>query len=203
MRQETLAPWADPVPDAPYPMTVDDLLEYPDDSRWQYELVEGRLVRMPASGYNASKITLRLAAALVNYVDMHGLGGVTGSDGTYNLTQPGDTAQTGLVPDIAFVRADREPDRSSPDYDKAFQGAPDLAVEVVSPSQYRPEMAAKARRYLDAGARLVWMVWPKYQQVDVWRQGSDEPAATLKIGDVLDGLDVVPGFTYPLARLFT
>lgn len=202
MRQETLAPWAEPVPDAPYPMTVGDLLEYPDDSRWQYELVEGRLVRMPASGYNASKIALRLAAMLLNYVDSHGKGGVTGPDGTYNLTRQGETKETGLVPDIAFVQADREPTRSSPDYDKAFYGAPDLAVEIVSPSQYRPEMAAKARRYLDAGARLVWIVWPKYQQVDVWRQGSSEPVATLNIGGTLDGLDVVPGFTFPLAQLF-
>ena len=63
-------------------------------------------------------------------------------------------------------------------------------------------MAAKARRYLAAGVRLVWVVWPKSQQVDVWRPDTVQPVARLGIGDALDGLDVLPGFTYPLARLF-
>ncbi len=80
--------------------------------------------------------------------------------------------------------------------------APDLVAEIASPNQYRPEMADKAQRYLAAGVRLVWVVWPKYSQVDVWRPGSDQPVATLNVDDQLDGLDVLPGFTYPLARLF-
>ncbi len=75
-------------------------------------------------------------------------------------------------------------------------------MEVVSPTRYRPEMGAKARRYLAAGARLVWIVWPKYEQVDVWRPGADQPSVTLGSGDLLDGLDVLPGFTYPVDRLF-
>jgi Uma2 family endonuclease len=106
------------------------------------------------------------------------------------------------VPDVAFVRGDRLPAPPAPEYTKALLLAPDLVAEVVSPSQYRPEMEEKARRYLTAGVRLVWLVWPRHQRVDVWRQGSDQPMQTLGINDELDGLDVVPGFTYPLARLF-
>ena len=75
-------------------------------------------------------------------------------------------------------------------------------LEVALPNQYRPEMAAKARLYLTAGVRLVWVVWPKTQQVDVWRPGADQPSTTLAIPADLDGLDVLAGFTYPLARLF-
>jgi Uma2 family endonuclease len=63
-------------------------------------------------------------------------------------------------------------------------------------------MAAKAQRYLAAGVRLVWLIWPKYQQVDVWRPGANQAVQTLNLGESLDGLDVLPGFTYPLARLF-
>lgn len=200
MAHETLAPWAEVVPGRK-PMTVDELLALPDDG-WMYELVEGRLVRMPGSGFEASTIALRLAAALLTFVEAHDLGRVTGSDGTHDLTQPGRAGETGLVPDVAFVQTRRLPARNSPEYTKAPRLAPDLVVEVVSPSQYRPEMAAKARLYLEAGVRLVWLVWPKYRQVDVWRPGTDAPIATLNDTAALDGLDVVPGFTYPLARLF-
>lgn len=199
MARETFAPWAELVPGVGR-MTVDELLALPDDG-YMYELVEGRLVRMPGSGGQASKISLRLAAALLAFVDAHALGTVTGADGTYDLTRPGDTEETALVPDVAFVRADREPARNSPEYAKAWRLAPDLVAEVASPSQYRPEMAEKARRYLDAGVRLVWVIWPKDRQVDVWWPGASAPAATLGEADALDGLDVLPGFSYPLARL--
>ena len=204
MARNTLAPWAEVVPEAG-PMTIEDLLALPDDSRWQYELVEGRLVRMPASGFEASSIALDLAGELRMLVKPRGLGRVTGSDGTYNLTQPDEPGDTGLVPDVAFVAADRLPPRDSPAYTMALPLAPDLVAEVVSPSQFRPEMADKALRYLAAGVRLVWIIWPKHQQVDVWQPdatGAPHMVATLAPGDALDGLDVLPGFTYPLADLF-
>ncbi len=167
MARETFAPWAEIVPGAPYPMTVDQLLALPDDGQL-YELVEGRLVRMPPSGGGASNIGLRLASALQTFAEPAGLGVVTGADGEYVLSAPGGV-ETAFAPDAAFVRADRAPARSSPEWEKAWRLAPDLAAEVASPNQYRPELADKARRYLAAGVRLVWVVWPKYAQVDVWR----------------------------------
>jgi Uma2 family endonuclease len=66
-------------------------------------------------------------------------------------------------------------------------------------------MADKARLYVRAGVRLVWLIWPKYQQVDVWRpddQGEARLVTTLATGEALDGLDVLPGFASPLADLF-
>jgi Uma2 family endonuclease len=80
--------------------------------------------------------------------------------------------------------------------------APDLAVEVASPNQFRPEMAAKAQLYLQRGVRLVWVVWSADRQIDVWHPGSDEPVVTLGTNDHLDGGDVLPGFTHPVADLF-
>jgi Uma2 family endonuclease len=201
MAQEILAPWAELVPDRG-PMTVDDLLALPQDE-WMYELVEGRLVRMPASGGEASRLAARLVIALGSFVETHGLGAVTGADGEYNLTQPGDAKETGLAPDLAFVREERVPPRGTPEHRRAWRLAPDLVVEVASPNQHRPAMAAKAQRYLAAGVRLIWIVWPQRQEVDVWRPGDrNQPVATLGSGETLDGEDVLPGFTYPLARLF-
>jgi Uma2 family endonuclease len=201
MAHNTLAPWAELVPDTGL-MTVDQLLTLPQD-RWMYELVEGRLVRMPPSGGEASDIASRLLVALGNFVYPQALGKLTMADGAFDLTQPGDPVETALASDVAFVRADRVPARDSEDYTRAWRVAPDLAVEVASPNQYRPEMATKAQRYLAAGVRLVWVVWPKYQSVDVWRAGDAQPRAMLTINEQLDGEDVLPGFSCPLARLFS
>lgn len=194
-----IAPWAEVVPDAP-PMTTDDLHALPDDG-WTYELVNGVLVRMPLSSFGASNVGSRLLIRLGAFVEDNGLGAVTGEQGGYRLdpTRPRDTE---LAPDVAFVHTDRLPSSTSPDYYKnAPQLAPDLAVEVASENQYAPGMAAKARLYLRFGTRLVWVIWPRYRRVDVWHPG-DEAPTPLGIEDMLDGEDVVPGFTYPIARLF-
>jgi Uma2 family endonuclease len=182
-------------------MTVNDLDHLPDDG-WQYELVDGRLVRMPLGGGEASGIAAILLGALITFVRAHKLGWVTGADGGYDFSALGQP-DTELGPDVAFVRADQVPTRTSPEYARAWPVAPDLAVEVASPNQYRPEMAAKAQRYLAAGVRLVWVIWPRYQQVDVWRPDDTEARTVLTSADTLDGLDVVPGFTFPVAELFS
>ncbi|HVA90869.1 MAG TPA: Uma2 family endonuclease [Chloroflexota bacterium] len=194
-----LAPWAEIVPGVP-PMTVEELHDLPEDG-WQYELVDGMLVRMPMSGFEASNIAYRLGGRLSVYVEDHGLGAVTGEQGGYRL-DPAHPHSTELAPDVAFVRADRLPARCSPEYGKALQLAPDLAVEVASENQFMPGMSAKARDYLSFGTCLVWVIWPRYERVDVWRPG-DEAPTPLHMGDMLHGEDVVPGFTYPVARLFT
>lgn len=106
-----------------------------------------------------------------------------------------------LAADVAFVRADRLLPTTSPDYDKAPQLAPDLAVEVASENQFAPGMSAKAKTNLSFRTRPVWVVWPRYQRVDVWHPGDGTPIS-LGVEDILSGEDVVPGFTYPIARLF-
>ncbi len=195
---DPIAPWAEIVPNMP-PMTVDELHAIPDDG-WTYELIKGVLVRMPLSSGGASNMGLLLGAELTVYVKTQGLGRVTGEQGGYRL-DPAHPRETELGPDYAFVRADRVPSRTSPDYFKAWQLAPDLAIEVVSENQYAPGMAAKAKTYLSFGTRLVWVIWPRYERVDVWHPGDETPTA-LGIDDTLDGEDVVPGFTYPIADLF-
>ncbi len=152
------APWAEVVP-GDGPVTVDLLLTLPDDG-YTYEVVEGILVRMAGSGDEATNLGLHLGARLFDYVFSHRLGRVTGADGVYKL--PG--AETGLVPDVGFCRAERR--AQIVDKTKPVPFAPDLAVEVVSLDQWANAMAAKARRYLRAGTHLLWAIWPPRSEND-------------------------------------
>jgi Uma2 family endonuclease len=191
------APWAEIVPGAPPHMTVDDLLAWPDDDGYRYELVEGILVRMAGSGKRATRIGLRIGARLLEYVEANDLGVVTGADGVYKF--PG--AQTGLLPDAGFYTRARDALIPSEDEDRPIPFAPDLAVEVASPSQGSDAMVAKAGTYLAGGTRLVWVVWPARGQVDVWRPGDVKPTSLGK-GETLDGEGVVPGFGLCIVDLF-
>lgn len=197
----TLVPWAEIVRDAS-PTTVESLLTRPDDG-WQYEVVEGVLVRMAGSGNLATTIALLLGSLLLAHVRPRRLGRVTGADGVYKF--PG--AETGLLPDVGFYGAALF--SRITDEDKPIPVAPELAIEVASPSQDGAAMAAKARYYLRGGTRLVWVVWPHAEMIDVWRPGdlrsrvSDmHPSTTLHGGEMLDGEEVVPGFSHAVADVF-
>jgi Uma2 family endonuclease len=182
-------------------MTADELFEMPEDGRWRYELVEGRLVRMPLPGGEHGLIAGNLLMAPHAWVMPHALGRLLMTGTGFQLA-PG----TVLAPDVAYVRADRLPARGSPDRKRHWRLAPDLVAEVASPRQKRDDLEAKAMTWIAGGTRLVWLVWPATQRVDVWRpdaQGTADLAATLAPGDALDGLDVLLGFTYPTADLFS
>ena len=193
-RPNTVAPWAEIVPDAG-PMTVEDLVSLPDGGS-RYELVEGVLVRMAGSGEQATTIALILGAAMLSFVLPRRLGVVTGADGVYTFP----TAETGLLPDVGFYLAARR--QLVVDRTKPIPFAPDLAVEVASPSQDAGDMAEKVIRYLQGGTHLVWVLWPARKQIDVWRSGGRAPALTLDSADSLDGEDLIAGFSFPVSAVF-
>lgn len=193
---DPIAPWAEIVPDAPPRMTVDELLDWPDDDGYRYELVDGVLVRVAGSGDLATTIGATIVAILKAYVRPRRLGRVTGADGVYKF--PG--AETGLLPDAGFYAAARR--EMVVDRTKPIPFAPDLAVEVASPSQKQEDMDAKAALYISGGTRLVWIVWPEDERIDVWHPHVRRPA-TLHRGDVLDGEDVIRDFKHPVADVFT
>ena len=102
-------------------------------------------------------------------------------------------------PDIAFVARGRFPNEETPEGDIPL--APDLAVESVSPNDIYEEVERKVNEYLGAGVRLVWVISPTSKTVLIRRP--DKSAAMLDATDSLNGEDVVPGFTCPVADLFT
>ena len=182
-------------------MTAEEFIRLPREDGWHYELAEGRLVRMPLAGYNHDVVVSRLAARLLPFVEEHNLGECTLSQAGYLLSQRGEP-DTVRSPDLAFVSSARVPRPNTPESIAFPRLAPDLVVEVVSPSQYRPEMIERANMWLSSGVRLVWIIWPQSKQVEVWQPVTGTPTAILSVADTLDGLDVLPGFTCPIAHLF-
>jgi Uma2 family endonuclease len=196
-----LAPWAEPAP-PPYRgrlLTAADLGALPEDG-WLYELVTGHLVRTPLPKERHGYVESEIGGTLRAYVKPRGLGRVYVGQTGFDLTLPDEPVATVLGADVAFLRAERVPSEEH-DGDAYVPEPPDLVVDIASPSQFRPEMGAKAGLWLQRGARLVWVVWPTHRQVDVWTPRQEVPA-TLNIGDTLDGANVLPGFIYALADLF-
>jgi Uma2 family endonuclease len=190
--------WAQPTVAADW--TANMLERLPDDG-WQYELVEGRVVRMPPPGPDHGHISWLIVQPLGTYVEVHGLGEIYVGETGWDLTRRGERRNTVLASDVAVVRSERLP-LPPPRRGKTYRPiAPDLVVEIASPTQYRPELSDKAQRWLDRGVRLVWVIWPEWREVDEWTPGATEPL-TLQDDDTLHGGDIVPGFSLALSQIW-
>jgi Uma2 family endonuclease len=175
-------------------MTADELLAMPDDG-YRYELVKGELIRMSPTGDEHGQVTVTLTAAVYLHVKEHNLGRVYAAETGFKLESDPDTVR---APDIAFVSRKRvEATGTIPGF---RSGAPDLVVEVLSPSDRIGKVEAKVKQWLETGARLVWIVSPKLHTVTVYRSLTDIVTFTEK--DILDGSDVVPGFEIKVADIF-
>lgn len=176
------------------PMTADELLAMPDDG-YHYELVKGELRMAPPPGSEHGEITMNLAGPLYQHVKSNNLGVVYAAETGFKLESNPDTVR---APDVAFVRRERVNQTGRlPGYGS---GAPDLAVEVLSPSDRTIEVEEKVAEWLEGGARMVWVVSPKLHTVTVYRSLTD--IVTLTEKDKLDGGDVVPGFQMNVAEIF-
>jgi Uma2 family endonuclease len=145
-------------------------------------------------GWGHGEVSVIIGARLLAYVEPRRLGSVTGEAG-YVLARGPDTVRG---PDVTFVSAHRRPAREVAH--RYYEGAPDLAVEVLSPDDRASEVAEKVDEYFGAGARLVWVVNPKTRSATV--HTPDGIARLLRETDTIDGGDVIPGFTCPVAELF-
>jgi Uma2 family endonuclease len=173
-------------------MTEADLLRVEDDS-CRHELVAGVIVAEPFPTPRHDRAVRRLLRFLGDFVEAHGLGEVFGETG-FVLARNPDTVRG---PDLSFVSRER---LSNFDDARFIPGAPDLAVEILSPSNRRGEMHAKVADYLAAGARLVWVVDPKRKSVTTYR--TLLAPRRLELHEALDGEDVLPGLVIPLERIF-
>ena len=181
------------VPPAQKLLTAEDMYDIPDDGRHQYELVRGVLVVSEPPKMVHGMLSVRIGARLLAFADSHKLGFVTVESGY--VTERGPDTVRG--PDIAFVRADRVP--TTDDQDRFVEGAPDLAVEIRSPSDRAGKLADKVAEYLRTGAGMVWVVEPRKRVVLV--HTPDGITRMLRDGDMVDGGRVLPGFSAPVSEL--
>ena len=175
-------------------MTGADLLRLPSDER--YELVRGEPIPMSPTSAAHGIAQVRFASALSEFVEAHQLGYVMSEVGFYLAHDP-DTVRG---PDVAFVRTERA---SESDLERGFiEGAPDLAVEITSPSDTVDEMMAKVQEYLAAGAGMVCVITPRTRSMTVYRPDGSAAVLMAASGDTFDGEGLLSGFSLPVARLF-
>lgn len=172
--------------------TVEEFAALPADGRF-YELVEGRIVEVSPVEPRHSFISARIARLLDAFVDDSGVGRVSVEQAGYVLSVNPPVVR---APDVAFIRAERLSRRIGAYID----GAPDLVVEVMSPTDSAVELSEKIDAYFAAGTRLLWVVYPRQRRIVVY----DAPLQShiLTEADTLDGGDVLPGFTAPVSKIF-
>jgi Uma2 family endonuclease len=172
--------------------TVEEFMSLPDDGK-RYELIEGELIEMPGPNLNHGIITSQLIRALSDFLKSQGQSpDLALTNLAFELA-----SKTGPIPDVAFVMAER---MAGADLSKAFPGPPDLAIEVMSPTDKWSEVIAKVKLYQRYQTRLVWIVDPFDQSIFVYHLNQNR--RSLLAGDELTGDDVLPGFTLPVRALF-
>ena len=174
-------------------ITAEEFLMLPRVDGKRYELIRGVLSEKVSTGDPHAATVSRIDGLLFTYSDDQDYGEVRTGEPGYRLESAPDTVR---APDVAWFAPGRLPEdqRGYPAM------APDLVVEVKSPSNSYPYMAERAAMWLDYGAREVWNA--DYTRTEVTRYRPGQPPATLGEADTLDGGDLLPGFSVPVWRLF-
>ena len=159
-----------------------------EEEEFRYELDEGELITLTRPGVVHGRIERRLLVAVQNYLDTQPIGEVFGPDILYVLGP-----STKRAPDVSVVLR-------TIGLDHEIQGAPEIAAEILSPSNTRRAMQRKLEQFFATGCKLAWVIDPKTRTVEVWESGSG-PLRTLLESDSLE-TPLLPGFTCPIAKLF-
>lgn len=178
---------------APGTACEQDVIDIHDREDRLCELIDGVLLEKTA-GVIESYLAVRISCLLSTFIESDDLGFVLGADGMARLS-PGLVR----IPDVSFVSWNRVGLTHVPD-GPMLNLAPDLAVEVLSPSNTAKEMKEKLDNYFQTGVRLVWYVEPRAKTIEVFTSVSDKETLTER--DVFDGGDVLPGFEIPVKDIF-
>lgn len=171
-------------------LSFEEYQQLPDTEGSGYELDEGTLVMLPSPSWWHNRIRDRIARRLEDFVGARKLGHVT-VETEFRLSA--DTART---PDVAFVT--RERFKNIDIYNSPVEGAPDLAIEVISPGKRAEDIVKKIHQYLDAGCRSVWIIYPALHRAEIH---SPAGVQSFRNGDQLEDESILPGFSLPLTPI--
>jgi len=175
--------------------TEADLQALPEDG-FIHELVDGELVMSPKNDFYHGGICSELLTALHTFVRANRLGMVLDSSTGFWMKNRNCRA-----PDISFVSRARLTALGFKRSTRAFfPGAPELAVEVLSPNNTRAEIDRRLRDFFESGTRIAWVIDPEAQRVEVCHSLTSRQL--VGSGGLLEGEDLLPGFSYPIADLF-
>jgi Uma2 family endonuclease len=175
-------------------MTAAELLRLPTDGQ-RYELIRGELRQRTPAGPTHGRLAMRIAAHLFQHVESHSLGTVFAAETGFQLAQDPDTVR---APDVAFVSQERS--EAVGETEGFWPGAPDVAVEVISPSDRYTDVEDKVVEWLEAGSRMVIVVNPRQRSVTVYHSRTD--VIRLTEADTLEGGEVIPGWHLPIREVF-
>jgi Uma2 family endonuclease len=176
------------------PVTAEELLRTPDDGL-RRELVRGEVRTMAPAGSAHGRIAMNTSTPLDRHVRSNGLGVVFAAETGFRISENPDSVR---APDTAFVRRERV--ETVGEMEGYWPGAPDLAIEVISPNDRFSEVEEKVTDWLAAGARMVLIASPQGRTVTI--RHSEREALILSKGETIDGGEVVPGWTLPVADVF-
>lgn len=178
------------------PVTAEQLLLRSGNDR-RYELVKGELHEMAPAGSEHGAIAFNLGRLLGNHVAEGKLGQVYAAETGFKIASNPDTVR---APDVAFVARERVDTAGK--VTGYWPGAPDLAVEVVSPNDVHTGVVEKSLSWLEAGCRMVLVVDPGQRTITIYRSLEDIRILRAEAEEAVDGGDVVPGWRLPLTELF-
>ncbi len=161
------------------------------------ELINGEIVEMPPAGCRHGELIIKLGRRLLEQAERSGIGKVVGGETGFVLNLPYDHERVRGA-DVAFISNDRLPGGKLPE--KFLRGAPDLAVEILSPSDSADDIQQKVQDYIKGGARIVWVISPQAKCATVYRP--DGSARLVRENESLCGEDVLPGLSIALPELF-
>jgi Uma2 family endonuclease len=174
-------------------LSAEEFDNYPFEEDKRYELDEGELIEMTRPAYKHNRVLQKLLVKLVRYLEENPIGEALISENLYALS-----ASTRRSPDVAVILGDHQAELRDA---KVIHVIPDIAAEVLSPSETATAIHRKLKQYFQAGVKQVWLIDPDTQEVEIWT-GPSLPEPALAGGDSLTSA-LLPGFAMPLADLFS
>jgi Uma2 family endonuclease len=174
-------------------VTAEELFAMGDIGRC--ELIAGEIIHMAPAGAEHGGIAAELLVRIKQFVDANRIGKVYAAETGFTITRAPDSTR---APDVAFVQSSRLPKAKRRGF---FDGPPDLAVEVMSPSDRVSEVLAKVDQWLDAGTQSVWIVDPPNRSIEIYRRGAQP--VRYRAGETLKDEVTLPGFVLDIDSLFS